>query len=196
MKPVHFIMKIHAILGLLAASLLTVNSAPRLIEIPATASYTNAASHFQFPPQIGDFTREQIHQFDREGRDIGVGYNDARHGVSVTVFIYPVTPQAPNNDLEGHFNTCKADILRLHKEAQIVANRSEQVSAGGQKRNAKYACYAFTEVFAKERQPVRSELYLFSQGKWFIKVRATYPVGLQTVAEPALETFVRDWAWP
>lgn len=189
-------MKIHVILCIVAVSALTANSAPRLIEIPATATYTNAVSLFQFPPKLGAFTREQIHQFDREGRDIGVGYNDLHHGVSVTIFIYPVAQQAPNDDLEGHFGTCKADILRLHKDAGLVANRTEQVSAGGQKRNAKYACYAFTDMFAQQRQPVRSELYLFSQGQWFIKFRATYPIGQQTVVESALETFINDFVWP
>jgi hypothetical protein len=189
-------MKIHMILCLLVASLLTAGSAPRLIELPATTTYTNAASHFQFPPKFGDFAREQIKQYDNDGRDIGVGYNHLPQGIAVTVFVYPVAQRAPNDDLEGHFDTCKSEIQARHKDARSVADRTAQVSAGGQKRNAKYACFTFTDVFAQQRQSVRSELYLFSHGRSFIKFRATYPAGQQTVAESTLKNFINDFVWP
>ena len=189
-------MKIYIILSFLFVGLLSANGAPRLIEIPATTTYTNAASQFRFPPKFGDFAREQINQHDNDGRDIGVGYNNLRHGVAITVFVYPVAQRAPNNDLEGHFGACKSEILSRHKGAQSVADRATQVSAGGQKRNAKYACYVFDDVFAQQRQSVRSELYLFSHGRWFIKFRATYPIGQQIVAESALKTFIDDFVWP
>ncbi len=189
-------MKIHAILCILIVSVLTAESAPRLIELPATATYSHAVSHFQFPPKIGEFVREKINQFDNDGRDIGVGYNNLVKGVAVTIYVYPIAQRAPNDDLEGHFGTCKSDILSAHKDAQSIADRSEQVLAGGQKRNVKYACYTFTQVFAKTLQPVRSELYLFSHGRWFIKIRSTFPVGQQTLSESALKTLINDFVWP
>ena len=189
------VMKIH-LLCFLAGSVLTADSAPRVVELPATATYTNAISHFRFPPKIGDFAREQINQFDNAGRDIGVGYNNVVEGVAATIYVYPIAQRAPNDDLEGHFGTCKSDILRAHKDAQSIADRSEQVLAGGQKRNAKYACYTFTQVFAKKLQPVRSELYLFSHGRWFVKIRATYPVSQQALSESALKTLIHDFVWP
>ena len=189
-------MKILIILCLVTVSVLTANSAPRSIELPATATYSNAVSHFQFPPKIADFVRAQINEFDKDGRDIGVGYNDLLDRVAVTIFVYPVGQRAPDNDLEAHFGVCKADILRAHKEAKSIAERTEEISAGGTKRKAKYACYSFTDVFAQERQEVHSELYLFSQGRWFIKFRATYPAGQRTVAESALKTLINDLIWP
>ncbi|HEX5218378.1 MAG TPA: hypothetical protein VFZ59_02325 [Verrucomicrobiae bacterium] len=189
-------MRIHIVLCLVTASVLTANSAPRLIELPATATYSNAASRFQFPPKIADFVREKINQFDNDGRDIGVGYNDLVEGVAVTIYIYPMAQQAPNDNLEGHFGTCKSDILNVHKDAQSIADRSERVLAGGQKRDARYACYTYSQVFAKKLQPVRSELYLFSHGRWFVKIRATYPVGRQALSESALKTLINDFAWP
>src|SRR5439155_19066977 len=49
----------------------------RKIKLRPADIYTNETSHFQFPPTVADFKRElTFTQFDREGRDIGVGYND------------------------------------------------------------------------------------------------------------------------
>src|SRR5207245_9132169 len=55
-----------------------------------TETYTNAPSKFRFPPRIGGFEREQVTQYDAKGHDVGVGYNELRDGIAVTVFVYPI----------------------------------------------------------------------------------------------------------
>src|SRR5689334_2160051 len=71
------------------------------------ATYTNAPSRFRFPPRIGSFERDQVTEYDRQGQDVGVGYNDLGHDVAVTVFVYPIAQRAPNDTLSGHFTICK-----------------------------------------------------------------------------------------
>lgn len=161
-----------------------------------TEVYTNAASQFRFPPRIGGFAREQVTQFDRQGQDVGVGYNHLGHGIAMTVFVYPILQRAPDDTLNGHFSTCKAEVLRRHSGAQLVSEDAVQISPGGVQRSGHHATFTYTEMFANQRQAVRSELFLFTHGQRFIKYRATYPVGQQAAAEPVLRAFIDELAWP
>jgi hypothetical protein len=172
------------------------NGGARTAQPGRTETYTNAPSQFRFPPRIGGFEREQVTQHDRQGQDVGVGYNDLRHGVAVTVFVYPIPQRAPDDTLAGHFGTCKAEVLGRHSGAQFVSEQTAQISPGGVQRSGQHATFTYTEVFAHQRQPVRSELFLFTHGQRFIKYRATYPVGQQAAAEPVIRAFIDELAWP
>src|SRR5258707_15239981 len=90
---------------ILAASLPTQGRAEsRQIELQPAQVYTNGPSQFRFPPTIAAFQREStFEQYDTEGRDIGVGYNDLPHSVAATVIVYPVAKRPPNDKLQGHF---------------------------------------------------------------------------------------------
>lgn len=175
-----------------ACAALPARGAPRTIEVRPADTYTNAASQFRFPPKSGDFERQQIRQFDNGGRNVGADYHDVRQGVTVSVFVYPMEQQPPHNSLRGHFESCKADIRHLHPDAKSVADDAVEVSAGLIKRPARHAAFSFTQ----RGQQVRSELYLIDHRRWFMKVRATYPTGQQTVVEPAVKLFVEDFLKP
>jgi hypothetical protein len=161
-----------------------------------TETYTNAPSQFRFPLRIGEFEREQVKQYDQQGQDVGVGYNHLGLGVAVTVFAYPIPSRSPDNTLDGHFSTCKAQVLRGHSGAQLVSAEAAQFSPGGVQRSGQHAAFTYTEIFAHRRQAVHSELFLFTHGQRFIKYRATYPVGQQAAAEPAIRAFIEELAWP
>ena len=54
----------------------------------------------------------------------------------------------------------------------------------------------FMQNFAFRNQLMQSELFLFSHDGWFIKFRATYPVGERSRAEPAIKAFIDELEWP
>jgi hypothetical protein len=169
----------------------------RRIKLQPAQVYTNDASQFQFPPTVGDFQRESTFtQFDREGRDIGVGYNDLVQGVAATVYVYPLAQRPPNDTLESHFSTCKAEVLSKHADAKRLSEGKIHVSPGGHKQDGLRATFTFTDVFAHQRQSVRSELYLFTHRRSFVLFRVTYPAGQQAAAEPSVEAFIDGLAWP
>ena len=161
-----------------------------------TTTYTNAPSQFRFPPRIGSFEREQVTEYDRQGQDVGVGYNDVSRGVAITVFVYPIPQRPPNDTLSGHFTTCKAEVLGRHSGAQLVSEEAAQIFPAGVQHSGQHATFTYTEIFAHQRQALRSELYLFTHGQRFIKYRTTYPVGQQAIAESAIRTFIDELAWP
>jgi hypothetical protein len=167
------------------------------IKLEPDLTYTNSASQFQFPPIVGDFHRESSYsQFDREGRDIGVGYKGLLDPIVLTAFVYPIFKQPPNDTLEGHFATCKNEVVHMHDDVVLVSEGKVQVTPAGHKHEGLHAVFTLTDAFAHKRQPVRSELYLFTHGKWFVFYRVTYPVGKQEAAEPAIKAFINSLAWP
>ncbi|MGN6552799.1 MAG: hypothetical protein ACTHLW_03590, partial [Verrucomicrobiota bacterium] len=140
--------------------------------------------------------REQVQQYDGQGQDVGVGYNHLGHGMAMTVFVYPIPSRAPDDTLSGHFSTCKAEVLGRHTTVQLVSEEAVQISPGGVGRSGQHATFTYTEMFAHQRQAVRSELFLFTHDRRFIKYRVTYPVGQQAAAEPAIRAFMDALAWP
>ena len=78
----------------------------------------------------------------------------------------------------------------------MVSEGTVQVSAGGKKRSGQHVEFTFTGSFAGQLQPVRSEIFLFTHGHWFIKLRVTYPTPEQGVAAPVIKAFIDELAWP
>jgi hypothetical protein len=167
------------------------------VKLQPTQIYTNKATQFQFPPSVAEFQREsEFTQYDPQGRDIGVGYNDLLDGVAATIFVYPIAQRPPNNTLKGHFETCKSEVLNRHPGAKWVAEGKVAVSPGGHKQEGLHAAFTSTEVFAHRLQPVKSELYLFTHRGSFVLFRLTYPAGQQATAEPAVKGFIDGLPWP
>lgn len=172
---------------------------PRAVESRTNETYTHNGSQFPFPPKIGNYHRVAITQYDHEALDVSVGYNLHSNEIAIiamTVYIYPRIQRAPDDTLAGHFGTCKHEVSSHHPNAKLVSEGEVQAAPGGLKRKGQHATFTATEDLAGTQQPVRSELYLFSLGRWFIKYRVTYPIGQQAVAEPLIRAFIDELAWP
>src|SRR5262249_46361616 len=115
---------------------------PRKVRMLPDQIYTNKATHFEFPPKVSDFEREaELTEYDPDGRDIGVGYNDLIHAIAATVFVYPIAAP-PNDSLKGHFETCKAEVIRKHADAKLV--EQGKVKASPNKRDQEGLHAVFT----------------------------------------------------
>ena len=196
MRTIQFLIGITCLCFLTACVTTDPYGGSRTTQPSRGTTYTNAPTQFHFPPRIGSFEREQVTEFDRQGQDVGVGYNDLGHGIAVTVYVYPIPPRAPDDTLSGHFTSCKAEVLGRHSGAWLVSENAAQISPAGVRRSGQHAIFSYTEIFAHQRQPVLSEIYLFTKGQRFIKYRATYPVGQQAIAQPAIRSFIDELAWP
>jgi hypothetical protein len=157
--------------------------------------FEHKPSNFRFPLTVGNFAREAVKQYDQSGLNVSVGYNLGQQA-AVTVYVYPVQEKPPRNDLKEHYKFCKEEVLRAHQGGLIVAEGPTDLKPGGQEQGGFQAAFTYTARFAGREQPVRSELYLYRHGRWFIKYRATYAVGDQPKAEPAVKEFIDAWKWP
>jgi hypothetical protein len=126
---------------------------------------------------------------------MSVGYNDGQ-SVAMTVYVYPVPQGGPDGSLDGHFQTCKGEVLSHHRGAEVLSESRVTVTPGGQKQNGWRAAFTYTQRFAQQQQAVQSDLYLFADGPWFIKYRATYPASQKATAEPVIKTFIDELRWP
>jgi len=168
---------------------------PRSFKPKSTEVYTHAPSSFQFPPSAQGFDRETVVEYDSRGENIGVGYNHPSLGIAATIYVYPIPPQGLDSTLKGHFETCKNDVLR-RPGAKLLLEKPVQVMPGGKERSGEYASFAYTELFAQARQPLHSELFLFTHGSWFIKCRASYPEGQRVAAAPMVRLLINELVWP
>ena len=154
--------------------------------ILASGEYQQVNSGMIYPVRIGNFTRGKILQFNKNASHIGVGYNNHKSNIALTLFSYPAPTvfslgssaeviQAIRNDLfKNEYERSKQDILQhknsiLEGEGQRVLNHDSAYIYG------KYSSFTFTGKFAGKVQKVSSQLYMFQVGRMLYKYRVTYP---------------------
>jgi hypothetical protein len=178
-------------------------SVTEIVQPQAADIYTHLPSHHQFPPKVGGFKREDVahfmvpavKQYDRQGNDISVGYDNFGQDIVLTVFVYPVPQRGPDSTLAGHYGNCKLPVLQ-HEGARLVSEEEVEIAPAGQRHEGKHATFAFTGIFEGKRQALGSELYVFTHDRWFVMFRATYPVDHQAAAGSLVRGFVDALAWP
>src|SRR5687767_2756821 len=87
------------------------------IPLPDAEPWVHEPSGFRFPPDVGTFTRVTAFQYDDDGRNISVGYNDFALKVILTAYVYPARREV----LERHFERVKRDVREAHPEAKLLA---------------------------------------------------------------------------
>lgn len=146
-------------------------------------------SGFVFPPRIGTFLRSQAHQYDKDGRDISVGYNGEIPS-AVTVYIYPAGGRTLESDLVTH----SADIMTAYPGARILSRQHVEVTPDGL--DAEAVSFAFTSTFLGKEQLLHADLVLARHGDRFVKYRITYPSTLADLAGEDSGKFLHYFAWP
>ncbi len=169
--------------------------APRMGQPNPTEDYIHTPSDFRFPPTVAGFARETVKQYDREGRDVSVGYNQGQ-SIAMTVYVYPIPAEGPDSSLESHFQKCKSEVVSRHQGVELLSDGPVTASPGGQQRSGRHAAFKYNERFAQRQQDVHSELYVFVNGSWFIKYRVTCPAGQKGTVEPAIKAFIEALNWP
>lgn len=175
-----------------------------------SGDYTHPESGMVFPESIGAFHRVQITQYTPKEKDVGVGYNINNHSfpISATVYIYPapgiISIGSPPDVIEGarkhlfrnHFDVVKNDIMACHIDAKLISDNDCTITMGKHYRNGRKATFELAYTFGTQRQDSISELYLFQNGKWFIKYRFTFPKTAKTESETAIADFFNKLDWP
>ncbi|MCP4487173.1 MAG: hypothetical protein GY820_07635 [Gammaproteobacteria bacterium] len=174
---------------LVAISVLSCATQSKYIPKPIFASgeYQQVNSGMIYPERIGGFTREKILQFNKNATHIGVGYNNQKSNIALTLFSYPAPTvfslgssaevvQAIKNDLFNKaYERSKQDILQhqdsiLEREGQRVLSQDSAYIYG------EHSSFTYTGQFAGKVQKLSSHLYMFQVGHMLYKYRVTYPI--------------------
>ena len=181
-------------------------------EIEAKGRYVHEPSGMVFPQAVLDFKRVQIFRYDKEGRDVSAGYNLERDDfvIIATVYVYPMpsdvrdvpVPASGKPSAEAvavnwalHFEEVKKAVMMAHPDATLLKADEVKVTQGKVTKSGLHALFRFAQPTPDGQQMVRSEAYLFTHGKWFIKYRLTYPEAHAEQSVKDIKAFMETLKW-
>jgi hypothetical protein len=171
------------------------NGIPQPAQPAPFDTYVHEPSGFQFPPSVSGVARLDVKLNDREGRDISVNYRLLQTAL-ITISISPVGEAPPDDTLEGHVEKCKGEILAQHEGAKAVSDESVQLLAAGKRRSARHDAFTYRGLFMRRQDWLRSDLYVFSTGEWYIKFLVTYASSERSTGERVCTDFIEAFDWP
>ncbi len=87
---------------------------------------------FVFPEKIGEFLRVDVHKFDREGKDMSVGYNYRSSPIAATIYVYPRGQLRYPVDIKAELNADIKAIKSSHQHASLIPSEAPRFHLGGQ----------------------------------------------------------------
>jgi hypothetical protein len=150
-------------------------------------------SGFAFPSTVASFQREQVTRFDKEGKNLGVGYNDPKAPAVITIYVYPAPAPYSPGSLRKHFDDCRKELLTRHEGVQTVLEHAT-------KPRGRYQgfgwIYSYRDIFAGQKQPVVSWLTVYQKDNVIVKFRETYPDSTADASAKAIGKFQETFVWP
>ncbi|MGO8706015.1 MAG: hypothetical protein ACLQVA_19605 [Candidatus Brocadiia bacterium] len=169
-------------------------------EIEAAGRYVHEPSGMVFPQSVLDFKRVELIRYDKEGLDVSGGYNLERDAYTIvaTVYVYPIPKSNdPATDVPAaHFEGVKQAIMAAHPDAKLLQEDKVKVTQGKVAKTGLHALFRLTQPTTAGPQMSRSEAFLFTHGKWFIKYRLTYPEAHAEQCARDIKAFMETLKWP
>jgi len=168
------------------------------VEIELT--YVHQPSGMVFPQVVLDFKRVELLRYDKEGLDVSGGYNLERDTFAIiaTVYVYPIPKSDdPATDIAAsHFEGVKQAIVAAHPDAKLLQEDKVKITQGKISKTGLHALFRLSQATPAGQQMSRSEAYLFTHGKWFIKYRLTYPEAYAEQSAKDINEFMEKLKWP
>ena len=162
-------------------------------------TYVNDRFPLEFPEKIGGFERGKITIYDPSEENFSVGYNfrSAHLNAWATVYIYPA--EDPNGLLysfDQHFEELKSDVNAHNANTILMHEASARMSSADGIVEGKMAVFSVYQDFNLNSEKLWSQLYLFSYGRWFIKLRITYPDAKHDGVDGEVKLFIDSFHLP
>jgi hypothetical protein len=178
-------------------------------------AYVHSYSKFSFPKQIGKFQFVESHEYDRDGKDISVGYNSPTP-IAVTIYVYPAAKNfalLPQPALQGvsesliehELKNREQEILHFHPNAHFISEDPCEIIQGNSHFKGTKAVYSMAYKFGLSNQDCLSELYIFliepgvmfvADNRQYVEYRITYPAVLKDQSEKEISSFLTQLTWP
>lgn len=159
-----------------------------------------------YPQQIEGFLRVDVHQYDRAGQNVSVGYNQffllTTTSIAFTAYFSPMpAPKgAPDAErLQRHFAAAARQVEEAHPGTEVVVEKTPVTAEKNGRTYSGLRCvFRFDGDFGGrgQRQTLLSDLYVFRDGDRAVKYRVTFPAKEEKQARKRLEKFLKAFPWP
>jgi len=180
---------------------------PEIVKLQGT--YTHPASGMTFPARIGDFERSAVLRKDTQGDHVSARYDliSLAVSVSVAVDIYPaphfdtaglppeMVAAARENLSQREFEFRRRETMSSHPGTVLIQEGEVSLPQKDNPYLGRMAVFEYEDMFARQLQPLRSQLYLFcfAGNDWIIKYQFTYPRNADAMYE--IENFMMNLPW-
>ncbi len=152
------------------------------------------ASGVVFPAKVLDFQRISQRTYNRNGTDVGVGYNQLRPEMPIiaTVYVYPSTPviaagspddvvqDARARQTKAEFESRQREVTNAHPGASLLGQEEVSLSEHGVAYHGWHGRFSYTQQMAGGPAALHSDLFAFGYlaGRWDLEYRFSYPAPL------------------
>jgi hypothetical protein len=168
--------------------------------IAATGTYRHPASGMEFPPEVGEFKRALLLQYDKAGQNISARYeiDGAATKLAAEIYVYPAKAGSASQRAElcrSQLEAAASDLARGHRDAHRTELDDITLEQGSVAHRGLHARYEFDERVGSDILPWAAEINLFciASDQWQIEYRFIHPREL-TVA-PIAADFMQRLVW-
>ncbi len=176
-------------------------AAAQFQEITEPGPFRHVGSNTIFPEQVGAYQRSKVVKLeDPAGENVAVGYEGKTPGGPVLLmeFVYPPQGVRPSRE-----SNCQADFdasmaaIDKYADARKLSESTPPSMAGVPAGLSHQASYTFSAEFRGKPVTLQTDvvIYCYVAANWFVKYRATSPVG--TDLRASLNQFITATGpWP
>jgi hypothetical protein len=194
------IIRICVLAGTLIWVLLACAMLPAGFESVEEELIRHTISGMEFPPRVSGFSRINPVAYDKDGKDVSVGYQQYQpEKCIITFYIYPAT-----GGLEEHAEELKEMIESHHEDAVLMSESQTVHNHAGVAYPGILLVYTYAEIESKNvllgiayyEVPVESRMYLFIYKDWNMMYRITYRQEFSGDVDIYISSFLERLVWP
>ena len=184
---------------LLVALLVGCASSPRVNVIPSGETFHHKYTGLEFPLAIGGYVRNSVNSYDPDSVNVSGNYNTRFPNYALaTIYHYPATEDGspPSREtITKHFEQVRDDLTQARSDSTLRAASPIEHEINGFTLSGGMAEYDVPS-FKGFDGPVRSSIYLFAIGGWYLKYRFTHSPSSADFIVPLQNEFMTLTRWP
>ncbi len=169
---------------------------PTLISV--NGFYKHPASGMAFPVKVGEFDRDQLLQYSRDGRSIAGRFSikGATSAITAMVYIFPASGGASGERCNAQLQDATANFAQSLPRMSRLAVEPFGFTENGRAHRGTRALFGYEEGLGSgDVRPGSAEIVMFcdAAGPWQLEYRFTYPRDMN--AKPLIDDFMQNLPW-
>jgi len=172
------------------------------VDDPVPANWVIANEHtgsgFQFPDQLHGFVWLYEQPYDAQGLDTSQQYEGPADAV-LTVYVYPAAGRwdgTTEQAMVAEYEEAVTALTRYHHNLVVNAEGTYELLQRDRFSVGYFLDAVGDREWYGEVRRLRTGLWLFRHGDWFLKFRVSCLNEIGDEALESAESFIRDLTWP